>query len=98
MSEKNLSLKDVQHVAKLARVAITEDEQKLYQGQLERILDYVGTLKSVNTDGVPPTAHPLESSNVSRDDKAQPFLDIPALFKNAPETEAAFYKVKKVIE
>lgn len=98
MAEQLITLKDVQHVAKLARLAITEEEQKLYLGQLERILEYVSKLKSVNTEGVAPTAHPLETSNVWRDDAAKPFSDIPAVLKNAPESEETFFKVKKVIE
>jgi aspartyl-tRNA(Asn)/glutamyl-tRNA(Gln) amidotransferase subunit C len=98
MSEKNITIKDVLHVAKLARLAISPEEAERYQGQLERILGYIGKLKEVNTDNVAPTAHPLDSTNVWREDQAKPFADIPALFKNAPETEETFYKVKKVIE
>lgn len=98
MTEKIITVKDVEHVAKLARIAVSEEEKKRYQEQLERILEYVGKLKQINTDNAAPTAHPLESANVWRDDVAQPFADIPDLLKNAPETEEAFYKVKKVIE
>ncbi len=98
MSEDLLSIKDVEHVAKLARIAISEDDKKRYQGQLAKILGHVSQLTQKNTDGVPPTAHPFDVANVWREDKAQPFSDIPALLKNAPETEETFYRVKKVIE
>src|SRR4051794_38338487 len=93
-----ISLKDVDHVAKLARIAIDPEEKAAYQEQLGRILAYVSQLKSKNTDGVSPTAHPHDLSNVWREDKARVFADAPALLKNAPELEETYYKVKKVIE
>jgi aspartyl-tRNA(Asn)/glutamyl-tRNA(Gln) amidotransferase subunit C len=98
MSETNITIKDVQHVAKLARLAFTDDELKKYQEQLERILGHIAQLRAVNTDGVPITAHPYETATVWREDVAKPFKDLEALFKNAPEVEEGFYRVKKVIE
>lgn len=98
MSETNITIKDVQHVAKLARIAVSEDELKKYQGQLERILGYIAVLKTKDTEGVPPTAHPYETSTVWREDVAKPFPNLDDLFKNAPEMEESFYRVKKVIE
>ncbi len=93
-----ISIKDVQHVAKLARLAMSDEEMKKYQGQLERILAHIAKLKEINTDGVPATAHPYETVGAWREDVAKPFGDFEALFKNAPEMEETFYKVKKVIE
>ena len=85
-------------MAKLARIAISEDEKQTMQGQLEDIMGYIGKLKKTNTDKVAPTAHPHEVSNVWREDKAVPFKKVPHLLKNAPEKEATYFKVKKVIE
>jgi aspartyl-tRNA(Asn)/glutamyl-tRNA(Gln) amidotransferase subunit C len=98
MTEDIISEKDVEYVAKLARVSISDDEKKIYQKQLAKILGYVSQLKSKNTEGVPPTAHPHEIVNVWREDNPQPFPFIPDVLKNAPELEETFYKVKKVIE
>src|SRR3954465_11054960 len=99
MTEKNISIKDVQHVATLARLALSDDEMQKYQSQLERILGHIAKLREKNTDGVPPTAHPYDINGVEwREDVAKPFQDLEALFKNAPEMEETFYKVKKVIE
>lgn len=98
MSETIITLKDVQHVAKLARIALTPDELATYQGQLERILGHIARLKEKDTNNVPPMSHPYEASNVWREDEAKPFPNLKALFQNAPEMEEAFYKVKKVIE
>jgi aspartyl-tRNA(Asn)/glutamyl-tRNA(Gln) amidotransferase subunit C len=97
-NEPVISLKEVEHVAALARVAITPEERSLYQGQLAKILGYIAKLKEVDTAGVPPTAHPFDSSNVWREDEVKPFGNIPGLLANAPETEETFYRVKKVIE
>ena len=98
MSEKNITIKDVAHVAKLARIATSEQELSFYQGQLEKILGTFQKLQQVNTDNVPPTAHPYKTETVWRDDVAVPFERRDELFKNAPEMEETFYKVKKVIE
>jgi aspartyl-tRNA(Asn)/glutamyl-tRNA(Gln) amidotransferase subunit C len=95
---KYITPKDVEHVAKLARIAITPEERDRYQGQLENILQYIAKLKEKNTDHVEPTAHPFDVFNVWREDVAKPFTDIEALLKNAPEKEETFFKVKKVIE
>lgn len=93
-----ISDNDVRHVARLARIAISDEEVKRYQGQLERILDYVNKLKEKDTSSVKPTAHPYDIANVWREDEAKPFAHLQDLFKNAPEMEETFYKVKKVIE
>jgi aspartyl-tRNA(Asn)/glutamyl-tRNA(Gln) amidotransferase subunit C len=98
MSDKIISKKDVEYVAKLARLAISSEEAEKMQVQLERILGHVGKLREKNMDNVPLTAHPLDVSNVWRDDVAKPFPAIPELLKNAPEAEETFFKVKKVIE
>jgi len=90
--------KDVRHVAKLARLALPEEEIAKYQGQLERILGHISELKNKNTDNVPAMSHPFEVGNVMRDDVAKRFENLPGLYKNAPEMEETFYKVKKVIE
>jgi aspartyl-tRNA(Asn)/glutamyl-tRNA(Gln) amidotransferase subunit C len=79
-------------------LALSEQEKESMQGQLERILGYVGKLKEVNTDRVAPTAHPYESTNVWREDVAKPFESLDEIFKNAPDMEEKYYKVKRVIE
>ena len=98
MPEKIITKKDVEYVAKLARISITEEEKSNFQGQLENILDYIGKLQAAKTDGVPPAAHPHAVSNVMRKDEAKPFQNIPAVLNNAPEKEETYFKVKKVIE
>ena len=98
MSSKLITQKDVAYVANLARIAVAPEEIGPYEAQLERILEYVSQLKKVDTEAVPPTAHPHAVANVWREDAAKPFDDVEGLLANAPEKEETFFKVKKVIE
>jgi aspartyl-tRNA(Asn)/glutamyl-tRNA(Gln) amidotransferase subunit C len=96
----NLSRKDVEHVARLARLALTDEEKDRFTTQLGAILTYVEKLKTLNTDNVPPTSHVLPISNVWREDRAEPngLSTTEDLLANAPEREGCLFKVKKVIE
>ena len=99
----SISKKDVEHVARLARLALTEEEKDRYTEQLGQILTYVEKLSALNTDNVPPTSHVLPLSNVWREDKTEPStaqtLGSPEdILANAPEREGPLFKVKKIIE
>jgi aspartyl-tRNA(Asn)/glutamyl-tRNA(Gln) amidotransferase subunit C len=95
-----ISRKDVEHVARLARLALSEEEKERYTAQLESILEYIDKLNTLDTSKVPPTSHVLPLSNVWRDDKAEPYRlgSQEDILKNAPEAEGPFFKVKKIIE
>jgi aspartyl-tRNA(Asn)/glutamyl-tRNA(Gln) amidotransferase subunit C len=95
-----LSKKDVEHVARLARLALTDEEKERFTTQLDSILEYVEKLKAWNTEGVLPTAHPWPVVNVWREDKTERLQGVEReeLLKQAPEREGPFFKVKKIIE
>ena len=98
-----ITRKDVDHVARLARLALTEEEKERYTGQLGQILGYAEKLGQLNTDNVPPTTHVMPMANVWRDDKAEPSTaetlgTAETILANAPEREGPLFKVKKVIE
>ena len=93
-----ITKKDVEHVARLARLALTEEEKEKFTVQLSKILEYVEKLKELDTSNVQPTAHPFFSKTVWREDKSLPFTDVESILKNAPDREDNFFKVKKVIE
>jgi len=95
-----ITKEDVEHVARLARLALTEEEKERYTAQLESILEYIGQLNQLDTKDVPPTTHVLPLRNVWREDQTDPerFGDRRAILKNAPEAEGPLFKVKKVIE
>lgn len=93
-----ISDKDVRHIARLARLKISDEEAQLYQEQLGKILESMAELKAVETADVPPTSSVLGVTNVMREDAAKPFADRQLLLENAPEREGLFIKVRKVIE
>ena len=98
-----LSKKDVEHVARLARLALSEEEKERYTQQLGQILTYIEKMSALDTKNVAPTTHVLPLSNVWREDKVEPStaqtLGAPEeILANAPEHEGPLFKVKKVIE
>lgn len=88
----------VEHVAKLARLAITEAEKEAFSRQLSDILAYVEKLNELKTEGVEPTATVLGQTNVFREDKARPSLPVEKVLANAPESAEGFFVVPKIIE
>ncbi len=89
---------DVEHVAKLARLEITETERDAFSKQLSAILTYVEKLKTLETSGVEPTATVLEQTNVFREDKARPSLPVEKALANAPESESGHFRVPRILE
>ena len=90
---------DIAHVAGLARLALTPDEQALYQTQLAAILAYAAQVSIVPTDGVPPFAPANASTGAGRDDTISPSLPAGDALRNAPDAElaTALFRVPKVI-
>ena len=93
-----ITLKDVEHVAKLARLALGDKELDNLTSQLDKILQHVEKLKELDTSGVAPCAHPFFTKTVWREDVARPIKNPRAIVQNAPESEDEFFKVNKVIE
>ena len=94
-----LSREQVQHIARLARVGLSEEDIERFSEQLSEILDYFERLKQVDTEGVPPTAHTLPLHNVFReDDEPAPPLDREDVLRNAPVREADYFRVKVILE
>ncbi|MFA6171134.1 MAG: Asp-tRNA(Asn)/Glu-tRNA(Gln) amidotransferase subunit GatC [Patescibacteria group bacterium] len=93
-----LTKKEIEHIAKLARLDLTEEELKKYGGQLEGILGYIDMLKEVDTTGVEPTAQVTGLENMLREDKIEEWdkAEVEAALKDSPDCEGRFVKVKKV--
>ena len=89
---------DVSYVARLARIALTKDEEATFQGQLEDILDYVHKISSLNLEKVPPTSHPYAMSNVLRDDVVKLSADHDQVMANAPAHVKDQFSVPKIVE
>ena len=98
-----ITKKEVEHVARLARLALSEEEKERYTGQLGSILSYIEKMSALNTDNVVPTTHVIPLSNVWREDVMEPStsatLGSPEeILANAPEREGPLFKVNKIIE
>jgi len=95
-----ITKKDVEHVARLARLELSEAEKEKFTAQLESILGYIDVLNKFDTKDVPATSHVLPLSNVWREDAAEPnrLGSQQEIIANAPDAEGPFFKVKKVIE
>jgi aspartyl-tRNA(Asn)/glutamyl-tRNA(Gln) amidotransferase subunit C len=83
----------VVHVARLARLALTDEELDRFAGQLDAILEAVGKVSELDLSGVEPTLHPLELSNVWAEDLPQPSLPVEDALANAPEVEDDAFRV-----
>jgi aspartyl-tRNA(Asn)/glutamyl-tRNA(Gln) amidotransferase subunit C len=93
-----ITKKDVEYIANLARLGLTDQEIEHFQGQLDGILGYIDQLKKVDVSHVAPTAHVLDIKNVYRPDEVSPSLDPQKALRIAPASQGNFYKVPKVIE
>ena len=94
----SITRKDVEHVANLARLELTESEKEQFERQLSAILKYAEKLNELNTTDVLPTSHAMPLSNVMREDKSRISLSRDKVFQNAPEEEDDQFKVPAVIE
>jgi len=93
-----ISRADVEHVARLARLALSEPEIERMQEQLSGILAYIDTLRALDTAGVEPTAHAVPLVNVMRADENRPCLPQDEALAGAPERSGEFFRVPKIIE
>ena len=93
-----LSRSDVEHVAYLARLGLTDDELTLLEGQLNHILDQYAKLAEVDTDAIPPTAQTIELENILREDVVRPSLSVDAVLANAPARDGDFIVVPAILD
>jgi aspartyl-tRNA(Asn)/glutamyl-tRNA(Gln) amidotransferase subunit C len=84
---------EVLHVARLARLELTDDEVTKFQEQLSDILEAVSKVRELDLSGVPPTAHPLEIANAWAEDEPHACLPLDEVFANAPDREDDYFKV-----
>ncbi|NIV36453.1 MAG: Asp-tRNA(Asn)/Glu-tRNA(Gln) amidotransferase subunit GatC [Anaerolineae bacterium] len=93
-----LSLAQVEQVAKLAQLTLSDQEKELYREQLSSILEYAQRLQEVDTSAIPPTATVLPLENVMRDDEVRPSLPLADALANAPHAEDCHFRVPVVLE
>ncbi len=93
-----LTLQEVEHIARLARLELTEEEKVRYCGQLSAILEHVAKLQTLDTASIPPTASIFSGDSHLRRDEARPGLPREELLRNAPEQEKGQFKIPPVFE
>ncbi len=94
----SLTREEVLHIAHLAHVGIDESEVAKFQEQLSEILDHFAALTALDTEGVPPTSHPLALESVMRDDEVKESLPVEDVLANAPNVEDDLFRVRAVLE
>ena len=93
-----LTSDEVLHIARLARLGLTESDLNKFQGQLSNILENLEILQQVDTNNVPPTAQSIPLQNVLRDDEVAVSLPESEILANAPQREGDYFRVRAVLE
>ncbi|MDQ1397224.1 MAG: aspartyl-tRNA(Asn)/glutamyl-tRNA(Gln) amidotransferase subunit, partial [Acidimicrobiaceae bacterium] len=96
MAER-ISTAEVAHVARLARLDVTDDELELFTQQLGAVLDHADDVAALDIADVPPTAHPLPLQNVLREDEPRPSLDREEVLAQAPAAEGGRFRVPRIL-
>jgi aspartyl-tRNA(Asn)/glutamyl-tRNA(Gln) amidotransferase subunit C len=92
-----ISIEDVEHVAKLARLALSDDEKETFRRQLSDVLEHARVISEVDTADVPPTSHPLPLANVFRQDRRRPSLPTDEVTSNAEWAEDGAFRVPRIV-
>ncbi len=98
MGFMSLKPQEVEHIAALARLDLSEEEKERYAGQLSAILDYAARLQALDTTGIPPTSSVLPQRSVLRPDETRPGLDLEQLLQNAPQAQDRQFRVPPVLD
>jgi aspartyl-tRNA(Asn)/glutamyl-tRNA(Gln) amidotransferase subunit C len=96
--EPKITMRDVEHVARLSRLALTDQEKDRMRRELDGILSYIDKLRALDTANVPPTSHAVPMTNVMREDEPRPSVAQDLMLANAPERSGEFFRVPKIIE
>jgi aspartyl-tRNA(Asn)/glutamyl-tRNA(Gln) amidotransferase subunit C len=92
-----ISIEDVEHVAKLARLRLSDEEKETFRRQLSDVLEHARVISEVDTEDIPPTSHTLPLVNVFREDEVRPSLPVEEVTRNAPWAEGGAFKVPRII-
>ena len=93
-----VTTEQVRHIASLARLRFTEEEEVRLAREMSEVLDYIAKLEELDTEGVPTLSHVLDMRNVFREDQARARISHEEALRGAPEADASYFRVPKVIE
>lgn len=94
----SVSIEEVRHIADLARLRFSDDEERELADQMSRILDHMDKLEELDTEDVEPMSHVLEISNVFREDQSEQRISREEALENAPHADREYFRVPKVID
>jgi aspartyl-tRNA(Asn)/glutamyl-tRNA(Gln) amidotransferase subunit C len=98
MPEPKITMQEVEQVARLARLTLSDAEKERMRRELDGILSYIDKLRALDTEGVPPTSHAVPMTNVMREDEPVPSLPQEDMLANAPDRNGEFFRVPRIIE
>ena len=98
MAEPKITMQEVDQVARLARLRLSDAEKERMRRELDGILSYIDKLRALDTEGVPPTSHAVPMTNVMREDEPRESLQQDDMLANAPDRSGEFFRVPKIIE
>ncbi len=98
MSEPKISVEEVEHVARLARLELSSADKERMRRELDSILSYIDKLRALDTEGVEPTSHAVPMTNVMREDAPRSSFLQSDMLANAPDRSGEFFRVPKIIE
>ena len=98
MTQPKISLSQVEHVARLARLELSEADKERMRRELDGILSYIDTLRALQTDGVEPTSHAVPLTSVMREDEPEPSFPQADMLANAPDPSGESFRVPRIIE
>lgn len=93
-----LSRQEIEHIAELAKLALTEEETRRFQKQLSAILSHAAVLQHLDTEAIPPTVRAGERANITRPDSPEPSLPVEDVLANAPSRQDDYFCVPPIIE
>jgi aspartyl-tRNA(Asn)/glutamyl-tRNA(Gln) amidotransferase subunit C len=93
-----ITRQQVEHVARLARLGLSDEEMERMRAQLDAILTYIDKLNELDTSQVTPTSHVIPMTNIFREDVASPSLSQDQALANAPDRQEAFFRVPRILE
>lgn len=93
-----ITQQEVEHVARLARLGLSEEEKERMRAQLDSILTYIDKLKQLDTGGVEPTSHVIPMTNIFREDTRWSSLSQEQALANAPDRQEGFFRVPRILE
>ncbi|AFH49749.1 aspartyl-tRNA(Asn)/glutamyl-tRNA (Gln) amidotransferase subunit C [Ignavibacterium album JCM 16511] len=94
----SVTKKEVEKIAELAKLRFNEEELENFTHQMNEILKYMEKLNELNTDNIQPLSHPIEATNVFRNDELKPSITTEDALRNAPLADEKYFKVPKVIQ